>query len=157
MPYQYFEVLHLYFQYAVRVAVLVLLQSFALAQQQYGNIGGKPVTAEVVSREVGKVFTVKFVEYSTNNPNGIVNESTNDKNGLSHNGTYMLPVCVVSHKCISVCSMPIAALEIVDNSVFFYPSICCLLAPLRRVFTRVFPVPGTSVSSVQPYPYPERL
>ena len=37
---------------------------------------------------------MKFVEHSTDNTNGLVNESTNKKNGLSYNGTYMLPVCV---------------------------------------------------------------
>ena len=50
--------------------VLLLLQSFVL-EQQYGNLGGKPVTAEeVVAWEVGKILTVKFVEHS-NNTNGV--------------------------------------------------------------------------------------
>ena len=50
--------------------MLVLLQSFVL-EQQYGNLGGKPVTAEeVVAWEVGKILTVKFLEHSTNT-NGV--------------------------------------------------------------------------------------
>ena len=41
------------------------MQSFVL-EQQYDNLGGKPVTAEVVSWEVGKVHSMKFVERSIN-------------------------------------------------------------------------------------------
>ena len=41
--------------------------------------------------------------------------------------------------------------------LFFTNQFVVFLPLLRRVFTRELPVPGTSVSSVQPYPYPERL
>ena len=64
-------------QYAI---VLVLLQNF-VPEQQYGNLGGKPVTAEVVAGEV-EMFLLCKLWSTAPTQTGFVNESTDNKNGL---------------------------------------------------------------------------
>ena len=65
---------------------------------------------------------------------------------------------VISYECISACSMPIAVIEKALTIVYFLAANLLFFCPfLRRIFTRELPVPGTSASSVQTYPYPERL
>ena len=47
----------------------------------------------------------------------------------------------------------------VDNNscVFFLLGNLLFFVPFEGVFARELPVPGPSVGSKQPYPYPERL
>ena len=56
--------------------------------------------------------------------------------------------------------MPIAVIgnALTINCVFLDQIFCCLFAPFEAgIYLWELPVPGTSVSSVQLYPYPERL
>ena len=109
--------------------------------QQYLNLGMKPVTSEV--QEAGTVLVLKTVEDRNNN-------SSNNKMG--YNGTYILCFSVV-YQCMQHTNRSI---PYCTSMYLFHQLICCFFAPLRRVFTRIIPVPGTSVSSIQhPYPNPE--
>ena len=71
--------------------------------------------------------------------------------------TVVVDVYGISYEC-SVCSLPITVTGKALKLVYIFTSQFDVFSPLlRRIFTRELPVPGTSVSSVQPYQYPERL
>ena len=77
---------------------------------------------------------------------------------LCYRRTVVVNVYITSYEC-SVCSMPIAVIgNALKSCVFFLPVNFVVFSPLlRRVLTGELPVPGISVSSAQPYRYPERL
>ena len=88
-----------------------------------------------------------------------VNVRTTTWYDLCYKRTVVVDVCVISYECIrSVCSMPIAA---IGNALTIVPfcdqSICYFFTPFKAGIHLELPVPGPSVSSVQPYRYPERL
>ena len=152
-------------QYAVE---LVLMQSFVL-EQQYGNWGGKPVTAEVVAWKIGKMRFLLWNLWNTApTKTGFVNKAPTTKMGYS--GTYMYVLFSMSaHQCMQYANR--SNCKYVDNCVFCYEPFCCFFAPFEAGFypgitrTRDFcefcttvPVPRTAVSSVRhSYPYPNFL
>ena len=90
---KYFRACHIRTLHTIKyAAVVVLLHGFVLVQQQYLNLGGKPVTVKVVFRKLERFLSSKWYKTAT-------------AQNMGYSGTYVCDTIVVCVITLFVCPL----------------------------------------------------